>query len=194
MMDDNKPNYGWAEGEVDKVVPKFPDKLREVNPKHPAWKTRIKFEVEAVMRYLQYLKNKGTHPWFQLAPSDNPKYNFMVWRGHLTVPDRPDIKFGIRILLTSDYPKVTPRCFADLDILNYCGKIYTQNIWNDPDEAGKKYVMICHDHMSQQEAWMDNLGIAHFFVREVWFWWAAQQNVIIQEYDRRKKGLQPGCT
>ncbi len=36
------------------------------------------------------------------------------------VQDRPDVKFGIRILLTSDYPKVSPRCFADIDILNYC--------------------------------------------------------------------------
>src|SRR5271157_164428 len=187
----NKPTYGWAEGIVDQVVPKCPEKLREVNPKHPAWKTRVKFEVQALMKYLQFLKDKGTRPWFQLTPVENPKFNFMVWKGYLTVPDRSDIQFDIRILLTSDYPKVTPRCFAEQKILNYCGKIYTKNIWNDPEENGKPYVMICHDHMAEQNAWEQDLGIVHFFVREVHFWWGAQQNIIIQEFDKELAGLRP---
>ena len=152
----------------------------------------MKFEVEAIMRYLQNLKSKGSRPWFQLSPVDNPRYNFMIWKGQLMVLDRPEVKFDIRILLTSDFPKVAPRCFAYIEILNYCGKIYTKNVWKDPDEPGKQYVMICHDRMAQQQAWSDNLGIAHFFVREVWFWWAAQQNVIIQEFEKRKTGGSPG--
>jgi hypothetical protein len=45
--------------------------------------------------------------------------------------------------------------------------------------------MICHEHMSDTKAWKANLGIAHFFIRQIWVWWAAQQNVIIQEYDKK---------
>lgn len=193
-MGGEKPSFGWAEGVVDQAVPKFPDAMRDVTPKHPAWKSRVKFEVEAIVRYLQFLKAKGARPWFQLTPLDNPRYNFMIWKGQLMVPDRPEVKFNIRILLTSDFPKVAPRCFADIDIMNYCGKIYTKNIWKDPDEPAKQFVMICHDHMAQQEAWADNLGIAHFFVREVWFWWGAQQNVILQEFDKRKDHKPPACS
>lgn len=46
--------------------------------------------------------------------------------------------------------------------------------------------MICHEHMSNTEAWNQNLGIAHFFIQQVWVWWAAQQIVIIQELDKKK--------
>src|SRR4030043_135709 len=142
-MDEKTSISEWANGEFLKIVPKFPDKFREVNPRHPAWHTRIKSEVDAVMRYLKYLKQKGTQPWFQLAPSDNPKYNSMIWRGYLTNPDRPDIKFDIVVLLGFEYPKTTPLCYTASKILRYCGNIFTQNIWNDPDDVSKKYVMIC---------------------------------------------------
>ncbi|MFX0056848.1 MAG: hypothetical protein ACFE85_00865 [Candidatus Hodarchaeota archaeon] len=40
--------------------------------------------------------------------------------------------------------------------------------------------------MSNTEAWNQNLGIAHFFIQQVWVWWAAQQIVIIQELDKKK--------
>lgn len=67
--------------------------------------------------------------------------------------------------------------------MEYCGKIFLKNIW---EQEGKKYVMICHEHMSNTQAWRENLGIVHFFIRQVWVWWAAQQNVIIKEYDKHK--------
>ena len=47
----------------------------------------------------------------------------------------------------------------------------------------KTYVMICHDHMSElQQAWEPSLGIVHFFIREVWFWFASMQNLIIDNW------------
>lgn len=183
-MGHDKVGEGWSDGVLDKVVPSFPEKVGNVGPKHPAWKTRVKLEVKAIMRYLSYLKSTGVRPWFQLVPSNNPRLNFMVWKGVLTVPTRPDVTFGTRILLTSEYPKVPPRAFAEMKILNYCGKIYTKNIWKDPEDR-KQYVMICHDHLSEQDAWNPRLGIVHFFIREVWYWWGAQQNLVLQEWDKR---------
>jgi hypothetical protein len=171
---------------MDQVVPKFPPEVASITPKHPAWRNRVKFEIAAIVRYIDYLKSKGTRPWFQLMPMENPRFNYMIWKGFITVPDRPDINFPIRILLTSEYPKVNPRCFAEQNIANYCGKIYLGNVWTDPED-NKKYVMICHDHIAEQAAWQENLGIAHFFIREVWFWWGAQQNFIIQEFDKKNK-------
>ena len=182
----NKPKYGWVEGTVDKVVPKFPDQMSVVGPKHPLWVKRVEFEAAAILRYLTYLKRNGARPWFQIQPIQKKEYNFMVWKGHLTIPDRPDILFQTRILLNPEYPKIPPRCFAEQSISNYCGKLYLESQWKDPDE-NQVYIMICHDHMAEQDAWNANLGIAHFFIREVWFWWAAQQNFIMQEYDKKHK-------
>ena len=51
----------------------------------------------------------------------------------------------------------------------------------------KKYIMICHEHMSNTHAWKESLGIVHFFMRQIWVWWAAQQNVIITEYHKKNK-------
>ncbi|MHA1733116.1 MAG: hypothetical protein ACTSU5_14305 [Promethearchaeota archaeon] len=184
-MGGDRQIYGWTPGEIDRVVPEFPEKFSQVNPKHPAWKTRVKWEVQAIMKFLQYLKRKGSRPWFQLMPTENPKFNFMVWKGQLHVPTRKDISFGIRVLLTSEYPVAPPRCFAAKRILCYADKIYTKNIWTDPETKGQ-YVMICHDHMKDPNLWNNKLGIVHFFVREVWYWWGAQQNFIIKEYDKRK--------
>ncbi|HMF34686.1 MAG TPA: hypothetical protein VKK79_24905 [Candidatus Lokiarchaeia archaeon] len=62
----------------------------------------------------------------------------MVWKGYLTVPDRSDIQFDIRILFTSDYPKVTPRCFADQKILDYCGKILRNTFGMTPKRMGNR--------------------------------------------------------
>ena len=52
--------------------------------------------------------------------------------------------------------------------------------------AGEKYVMICHEHMETvDEAWHPQLTIAHFFIREVFYWWAAQQNLIIDSWNEK---------
>ena len=109
----------------------------------------------------------------------------MIWRGFIQVPKRPEIKFNMLILLNSEYPKVIPRCFLEESVVNYTGKLYIKNIFNDKD-SGKNYMMICHDHMGEvKDAWEPNLTIAHFFIREVWFWFAAMQNHIISEWDKK---------
>ncbi|HMF34685.1 MAG TPA: hypothetical protein VKK79_24900 [Candidatus Lokiarchaeia archaeon] len=47
--------------------------------------------------------------------------------------------------------------------------------------------------MAEQNAWEQDLGIVHFFVREVHFWWGAQENIIIQEFDKELAGLRPSA-
>jgi len=174
-------NYRWQRSILDEIIQEFPEKWSSIGPKHPAWKNRVKLEIEKIMQYINFLRNTKNRPWFKLFPEKNPRYNYLVWTGNLIVPDRPKINFVIKVLLTSEYPKVCPRCFAEEKIVDYCGKIFLKNIW---EQDSKKYVMICHEHMSNTHAWRENLGIAHFFIRQVWVWWAAQQNIIIKEYDK----------
>ncbi len=172
----------WQRSILDEIVQEFPERWTDVGPNHPAWKDRIKLEIERILKYVNFLKIKKNKPWFKLFPEKNPRYNYLIWTGNLVVPERSEIDFNIKVLLTSEYPKSCPRCFAEEKILDYCGKIFVKNIWK---QDGKKYVMICHEHMSKTHAWNQYLGIAHFFIRQVWVWWAAQQNVIIQEYDKK---------
>ena len=167
---------------MDKHVSEFLSKWSDVGPKHPAWKDRVKLEIISIAKYLRFLQSQGTKPWFQLKPTTGEMYNYMQWYGHLLIPQRSEIKFKIIILLTSEYPKVCPRCFVEEKISEYCGKLYLKNTWED---GGKKYIMICHDHLAELGAWRPTLGIAHFFLREVWYWWSAQVNLIIREYDKK---------
>ncbi len=169
---------------VDELVPALGSTWAQIGPKHPQWQSRIKKEIELVLRYINYLKalHPNQEPWFKLTPSKNPAHKFLIWEGYLLIPSRKEIKFDIKVLLTSDYPKACPRCFAEESILNYCGKLYYGNVW---EQDGKKYIMICHDHMAETEAWQPTLGIVHFFIREVWVWWSAQQNFILQQWDEK---------
>ncbi len=80
-----------------------------------------------------------------------------------------------------------PRAFAEESIQLYCGgNIYPKNIWRDnaTDSNDKKFVQLCHDHMTEQSAWHPKYSIAHFFIREVWYWWTAKSNRIINEWDK----------
>ncbi|MFW9994310.1 MAG: hypothetical protein ACFFD4_19855 [Candidatus Odinarchaeota archaeon] len=123
-------------------------------------------------------------PWFFLRPSSDTRFNYKKWDGHLKIPSRQEIRFDIIILLTSEYPKVFPRAFADKNIVNYCGgNIYLNNTW---EEGDRTFVMICHDHMKEQAAWDPHLSIAHFFIREIWYWWNAKQDTIIRLWDKEK--------
>lgn len=45
--------------------------------------------------------------------------------------------------------------------------------------------MISHDHMHNLNLWNQNYGIYHFLTRVVWLWWAAQQNIIIKENEKK---------
>jgi hypothetical protein len=177
-------SYSLAE----RYVPPFAEKWGQVGPKHKAWQQRVKLEIISLSRYLNFLKADLPRPWFQLKPDPDPKYNFCIWRGFLQIPQRPEIKFRMVILLSSEFPKVIPRCFLEDRVAEYCGKIYTKNIWKDAKDNGRPYIMICHDHMAEVEgAWAPNLGICHFFIREVWYWFAANQGLMIQATDNRKK-------
>ncbi|MHA1612151.1 MAG: hypothetical protein ACTSYU_08885 [Promethearchaeota archaeon] len=181
---DSEPKNTWNIGLAERYVPIFKDQWRSVGPKHPNWHQRVKLEIVALSKYINFLKSELPRPWFILKPDPNPKYNFVIWRGYLTIPARPEIRFEMVILLNSEYPKVIPRCLLEEKIIDYCGKIYLKNTWTDPN-TGKKFVMICHDHMSEvTDAWQSNLGIVHFFIREVWYWFGAMQNIIIAAYDR----------
>ena len=169
----------WQRSILDEIIQEFPEEWALIGPKHHLWKDRVKLEIEKIMKYINFLRMTQNKAWFRLFPEKNPRYNYLIWDGNLLVPDNPDINFDIKILLTSEYPKVCPRCFIHDNVIDFCGKLFLKNIW---EQDGKKYVMICHEHMSSTHSWNDNLGIVHFFVRQVWIWWAAQQNVIIQEY------------
>lgn len=166
---------------------KFPKTLIDIGPKHPKWQERVKIEILNLTQYVKFLQKKGGRSWFFLAPNKNPKYKFIKWDGYLQVPARPEIRFKMVILLPSNYPFACPRAFAEESIAEYAGKIFLKNIWEEDD--GEKFVMICHEHMETvDEAWTPDLTIAHFFIREVYYWWAAQQNLIIDIWNKKNKG------
>ncbi|MHA1728672.1 MAG: hypothetical protein ACTSWY_08050 [Promethearchaeota archaeon] len=174
----------WHRSLAERYVPPLADEWAKIGPKHSRWKERVKLEIISLAKYVQFLSSEFKIPWLQIKPDQNSKYNFMLWRGYIQIPKRPDIKFDMVILLSSEYPAVIPRCFLEENITKYTGKIYLKNQYTDSN-SGKVHVMICHDHMGEvSDVWNPTLGIAHFFIREVWFWFAAMQNHIITEWDR----------
>lgn len=183
----NKKNEGknWQSGLAERFVPPLDNKWAEVGPRHPKWKERVKQELMALAKYVEFLSSEYPRPWLRLKPDRDPRYNYMIWRGFIQVPSRPEVKFDMLILLSSEYPVVIPRCFLEESVEKYSGKLYIKNRYQDK-ASGKTYIMICHDHMGEvKNAWEPNLGIAHFFIREVWFWFAAMQNHILTEWDKQ---------
>lgn len=176
------------ENPAEKVLITFPPELTSLGPTHPAWSKRVAVEIRNLMQYIDFLKQGHNSLWFFLKPSDKREYNYQRWDGFLKIPSRPDIVFEIRIILTSEYPRIFPRAFAESSIMKYCaGNIYPNNIWKDSDPGSKEYVMICHDQMKEiDNAWNPQLSIAHFFLREVWYWWNSKINRIIYEWDKEK--------
>ncbi|MHA2365098.1 MAG: hypothetical protein ACXAC7_14160 [Candidatus Hodarchaeales archaeon] len=176
---------------AEKSIIVFPKQLTNVTPSHPAWSKRVSLEIRNLMQFIDFLKKKPNSLWFFLKPCDDRRFNFQRWDGSLKIPSRPDIAFNLRIVLTSEYPKVFPRAFAEESIKDYCaGNIYPKNIWQDnsKDPNSSKFIMICHDHMKDTKAWQPELSIAHFFIREVWFWWTSKINRVIIEWDKKKMG------
>ena len=43
-------NYRWQRSILDEIVQEFPEKWVSVGPKHPAWKDRVKLEIEKIIR------------------------------------------------------------------------------------------------------------------------------------------------
>ncbi|MHA1749634.1 MAG: hypothetical protein ACTSYS_13785 [Promethearchaeota archaeon] len=185
MINNNHMNNKWQVNIAELHVPPLAPIWANVGPKHPKWQERLKLEVLLLKKYITFLRSEGSKPWFYLVIDKNPQFRGMLWRGYIQIPSRPDIKFNIVILLSSEYPKIMPRCFVEESISNYCGKLYLNNKWKDPITS-RSFIMICHDHMKEiSRIWEPVLSIAHFFIREVWFWFAAMQNIIIQEWDKK---------
>lgn len=190
----------WQRSLAELYCPPFADKWRQVGPKHPAWPQRVKLEVLLLGKYVEFLRSENAKPWFVIKPDPNPQYKGMIWRGEYMIPDRPHLRFDIVIVLNGDYPKVTPRAFMEESIVPLAGsKIYLENRfppqrdregnWMRDPATGKSFVMICHDHMSEvEDAWTDNLGIVHFFIREFWMWQAVMQRYIIEADNNHRLG------
>lgn len=169
--------------EAEKGILMFPNLVTQIGPDHPRWIDRVKLEIKNVSSYLRFLNQQRSQPWFFLKPCEEKKYNFVKWEGYLKVPSRPEICFDLVILLSKAYPKVFPKAFVEKRIIEYCaGNIYVSNTW---EEQNKTFVMICHDHINEQSAWDPHMSIAHFFIREVWYWWNAKQNTIIRLWDEK---------
>ncbi len=173
-------NKMYLKTQIDKLIPEFKKKWVEVGPNHKKWKERIDLEVNKILIYYKYVIDRGNDPWFKIKPSEDPKYNARVWDGYLQVPSQEEIKFDIKILLTSEYPKVCPQCVVEGVIVEYTDKLYPNRTY---EQDGNKYVQICHDHLHKLGAWYPTLGIAHFFIRQIWVWWVTQQNHIIKEWN-----------
>ena len=172
---------------AENVLIKFPDQFSNLGPTHPAWTKRVALEIQNLMKYIDYLMDISLK-WFFLKPCDIKSYNYQRWDGYLKIASREDIQFELRIILTSEYPKVFPRAFVEESIISYCaGNIFPHQTYEDVEQKGKKFVMICHDHMNNTEAWHPTFSIAHFFLREVWYWWTAKTNRIIFEWDNEKR-------
>ena len=171
---------------AEKVLITFPQELTSLGPTHSAWSKRVAIEIKNLMKYIDYLKSQNNSLWFFLKPSNKKQYNYQKWDGFLKIPNRPDIEFEIRIILTSEYPKVYPRAFAESSIIHYCaGNIFPKNIWKDADDPNsKEFVMICHHMKDTDDAWNPQLSIAHFFLREIWYWWSSKTNRVIYEWDK----------
>jgi hypothetical protein len=186
----------WQVGLAELRVPPFQEKWEAIGPKHPEWNDRIKLEIHALGKYIEFLRSENAKPWFYIKP--DVKYKGVIWRGYIAIPSKLDLKFDMIIILSGEYPRVMPKAFIEDSLIELAGsKIYVKNRfppkqdpatkqWEKDPETGKSFVMICHDHMAEvQGAWAPNLGIVHFFIREVWFWFAAMQNTILRECQRR---------
>ena len=173
---------------AENVLKEFPDPLINVTPKHQLWDKRVQVEVKNLIEYIEYLKQKEGQLWFFLKPTSNKKYDYKRWDGNMYVPSQPDIKFDIRVVLPSEYPLVYPVAFAEKSIMDYCaGHIYPHNIWIDEEDRTREFIMICHDHMKEQErAWDPHLSIAHFMIREIHVWWMSKVNTVIREWNLKK--------
>nr|MDO8114038.1 hypothetical protein [Candidatus Sigynarchaeota archaeon] len=198
MVPDINKGKAWQIGIAELHVPPFALQWEAIGPKHPLWIERIKLEITLIHKYIDYLCSEKSKPWFYIKPDTSPSIKGIVWRGNILVPAKPEINFDIVIVLNLDYPKVAPRAFVEERLIGLAGqKIYVKNRfpseqdprtgeWVKDPQTGKSYVMICHDHIAELEgAWTPNLGIVHFFIREVWYWFAAMQNQIVDLYNQQ---------
>lgn len=167
------------------AYPLVPEGLVAVTPKHPGWEKRVKYEGRSLSLFMQQQKTQPHIPWCRLRPKGNPDYRYLVWEGAFVTPARREIQFDARVLLTSEYPQVAPRCFVERRVLKYAHSISPHDTWRDPETQGE-YVMINTPGATGLETWNQTFGLVHYLLQEVWVWLALQQDFIIREYDRQK--------
>ena len=181
MSQSPKDENSYFEGEVERLLVKFENQQLQIGPKHRNWTDRVKLEMKNISVYINFLKQQKNTLWFMLTPSRDKKFNYRIWEGQLKIPGRSDVVFDMAIVLTSDYPKVYPRCFVEERIIKYAGgNLYVENKWDMND---KTYVMICHDHMKDLDVWDPSMSIAHFLLSEILVWWNSKINTILRLYD-----------
>ncbi len=171
---------------VEKVLLHFEDKRLQINPKNSNWIKRVKVEINNIQRYLEFLRNEKNALWFDLAPDKRKEFNYKVWKGTFKVPSRPEITFGMRVILPNEYPKAMPRAFIEDSVTKYSSKhLYLNSRWdkNVDKKETKSFVMICHDHMKEFESWTPDLSISHFLLRQILYWWNAKLNIIVSRWD-----------
>jgi hypothetical protein len=166
---------------VEKFVPSFSAKWASVGLKHPNWAKRVQLEIVLLSKYQEFQKVEGFSPWITLMPDKDPKYNNSLWRGEIFFSSNRSVSFKIIVLLSSEYPKVPPRCFIEEKIAQYCGKLYLKNAWVDHNN-NSKYVMICHDHMIELlGGWVPTHGIVQFLISTVHLWYAGNHNLVLEQ-------------
>lgn len=169
---------------AESVLVTFDHTELQFGPGHNLWEKRVGLEIENLRALLGFLEERNNALWFFLMPHHDPKFQYRVWNGHLKIPTRKDIQFDLRVVLTSEYPRVFPRAFVEESLVDYAaGNLYVESRW-EVNES-KPFVMICHDHIKDQQFWSPNLSIAHFLLREIWMWWNAKSNTIINLWDEQ---------
>ncbi|MDH5403205.1 MAG: hypothetical protein OEY49_11990 [Candidatus Heimdallarchaeota archaeon] len=154
----------------------------QIGPAHVNWEKRVEIELYNIKNYLNFLRRQENSLWFSLAPDRNKKFKFRIWKGTLFVPNRPDISFELRIIFSSDYPKVFPRAFVEESMIKYAGsKLYVESRWDTNEK--KSFVMICHEHLKAFDVWSPNLSIAHFLIRQILIWWNSIMHLVVKMWD-----------
>ncbi|MEM2637601.1 MAG: hypothetical protein QXL15_04570 [Candidatus Korarchaeota archaeon] len=176
----------WIKTEIDEILPELPAPLIHVGPKHPSWMKRVKLENIIFENYIKYLIAHNISPWINIIHSDDPADKGFVWEGSVWMPQNPRINFSLIILVPSNYPIVPPRAFLEDTIMEYVQKkIY---VGGKLERHGKKYVMLCHDHLKEIEnIWKPTYTLTHFIIHEVWYWWNAMVGEIEKVWNERHK-------
>jgi hypothetical protein len=162
----------------------FTSQWGQIGLNHPIWRDRVKIEILNLSDYTRFIVLDNSTPWLFINLKRDPKFNFMIWRGYLLCPRRPDIYFDMVILLSKEYPKVIPRYFLEKSILDYSGKMYTKNKWIDHLSKKKFFIIYDYDMTEAVGAWEPTIGNAHFFVRIIWYWFVAIQRLIILKWNK----------
>ena len=55
-------DISWQRSVLDELIQEFPREWLEIGPKHPAWKDRVKLEIEKIIKYINFLKYTQNRP------------------------------------------------------------------------------------------------------------------------------------